>query len=82
MSDRRISIRLDNRTRRWLQQETQATGKNASEVVREALAAYIQGRPPAETCLDLARRHRLLGSGKGLPADLSANREHFEGFGR
>jgi Arc/MetJ-type ribon-helix-helix transcriptional regulator len=82
MADSRISVRLDKSMQRRLDEEIEATGKPESEVVREALAAYLDGRPRLQTCLDLARRHHLIGCAKGLPPNLSSNREHFEGFGR
>jgi Arc/MetJ-type ribon-helix-helix transcriptional regulator len=78
----RISVRLDDDTRQRLDQEVRATGQNESEVVRAALADYFRKRPKRESCLELARRHRLIGCGKRLPPDLSTNRQHFEGFGR
>ncbi len=80
--DPRISVRLDTDTRQQLDAEVQATGKNESDVVREALCAYFRKRPRPESCLELARRHRLIGCAKRLPADLSTGRRHFEGFGR
>lgn len=78
----RISVRLDGDTRQRLDDEVQATGKKESDVVREALASYFRERPKAENCLELARRHGLVGCGKRLPPDLSTNPRHFEGFGR
>jgi Arc/MetJ-type ribon-helix-helix transcriptional regulator len=81
-SDERISVRLDKAMYRRLEAEVQASGKSESDVVRQALAAHLRRRPNPETCLDLARRHRLIGCGKRLPADLSTNRKHFEGFGQ
>ena len=42
----------------------------------------MQQRTPRETCLDIAKRLGILGSAKGLPADLSTNPKHMEGFGR
>jgi Arc/MetJ-type ribon-helix-helix transcriptional regulator len=80
--DPRISVRLDSDTQQRLEEEVQATGKNESEVVRDALAAYFRKRPRRENCLELARRHRLIGCARGLPADLSTNARHFEDFGR
>jgi Arc/MetJ-type ribon-helix-helix transcriptional regulator len=80
--DPRISVRLDSDTQQRLEEEVQATGKNESEVVREALAAYFRKRPRPESCLELARLHRLIGCARRLPADLSTNRQHFEGFGQ
>lgn len=80
--DSRISVRLDRDTRQRLDEEVQATGRKESEVVREALLAYLRKRPERESCLELARRHRLIGCGKQLPSDLSTNRRHLEDFGR
>ncbi len=80
--DPRISVRLDSDTQQRLDEEVQATGKNESDVVREALRDYFRKRPRPESCLELARRHRLIGCAKQLPPDLSTNRQHFEGFGR
>jgi hypothetical protein len=82
MASERISVRLDEATQRRLAAEARATGKNESDLVREALAAYFRRRPQPESCLELARRHRLIGCAKRLPPDLSTNRRHFEGFGR
>jgi hypothetical protein len=59
-----------------------ATGKSEAQHVHEALAAFLQGPENGESCLDLARRHQLIGRAKDLPADLSTNQEHFEGFGK
>ncbi len=80
--DPRISVRLDGDTRQRLDEEAQATGKNESDVVREALHARFRKRPRRESCLELARRHRLIGCGKRLPPDLSTNRQHFACLGR
>jgi hypothetical protein len=80
--DSRICVRLDGHTQQRLDEEVQASGRNESEIVREALARYFKGRSRRESCLELARRHRLIGCGTRLPADLSTNRDHFEGFGR
>jgi predicted transcriptional regulator len=82
MADARLSVRLDQQTQQRLEKETHATGKSESELVREALAAYFSMRDQDESCLDLARRQGLIGRVKGLPADLSTNRDHFKGFGR
>jgi Arc/MetJ-type ribon-helix-helix transcriptional regulator len=78
----RISVRLDQETQQRLTDEVRATGKNESDVVREALRAYFRKRPRAESCLELARRNRLIGCAKQFLPDLSTNRRHFEGFGR
>jgi hypothetical protein len=82
MPRERISVRLDPKTRQQLGEETRATGRTESEVVREALAAYFQAKPRAESCLELARRAKVIGCAKRLPRDLSTNPKHLEGFGQ
>jgi hypothetical protein len=82
MANERISVRLDVATQRRLAAEAEATGKNESDLVREALAAFFRRRPQPESCLELARRHGLIGCAEGLPPDLSTNKDYFEGFGR
>jgi predicted transcriptional regulator len=82
MASGRISIRLDADTQRRLREEARAAGKNESEVVREALGVYFAGRAQEASALEVARRAGIIGCAKGLPADLSTNQSHFEGFGR
>ncbi len=81
-SPARISVRLDESTQQRLNEEVQATGRSESDVVREALRTYFRKRPRPESCLELARRHRIIGCAKQLPPDLSTNRRHLAGFGR
>lgn len=78
----RITVRLDSDTERRLRAEARAAGKNESDVVREALAAYFSGRQRRVSALEVAQRAGVIGCAKGLPPDLSTNRDHFEGFGR
>jgi predicted transcriptional regulator len=82
MNNSRITIRLDEETERRLREEALAAGKNESDVVREALAAYLTRPERRENALEVARRAGVIGCAKGLPADLSTNKDHFEGFGR
>jgi hypothetical protein len=82
MPSPRISVRLDEATRGRLAAVVRSTGKSESDLVREALDSYLNGTAGGENCLDVARRHRLIGPAKKLPRDLSTNRKHFEGFGR
>jgi len=42
----------------------------------------MRQRTPRESAYDIAKRLGIIGSAKGLPADLSTNPEHMEGFGR
>ncbi len=81
-SNSRITVRLDANTQRLLSAAASSSGKSESELIREALSAFLQQDPESESCLDLARRRGLIGVTKKLPPDLSTNRKHFEGFGR
>ena len=78
----RITIRLDERTERRLREEAVAAGKNESEVVREAIAAYLRRSQRRCTALEVARWAGVIGCADGLPPDLSTNKDYFEGFGR
>jgi hypothetical protein len=77
----RISVRLDSGIQQRLDAEVRATGKNESEILREALDAYFRKQLLPKSCLELAHRHGLIGCAKCLPADLSTSRRHFKGFG-
>jgi Arc/MetJ-type ribon-helix-helix transcriptional regulator len=77
----RINVRLDPQLKKQLDQAARAEGKRSSEVVRTALKEYLDAKAPRPSCLDIARKLGILGSAKGLPSDLSTNKEHFEGFG-
>ena len=80
--ENRITVRLDPDTERRLREEARAAGKNESDVVREALAAYFSEQKHHGSALDAAKRAGIIGCAKGLPPDLSTNPDHFEGFGR
>ena len=67
---------------RRLQEEALAAGKNESEVVRKALAAYFSRSQRRATALEVARQAGIIGCAEGLPPDLSTNKDHFEGFGQ
>jgi Arc/MetJ-type ribon-helix-helix transcriptional regulator len=82
MIDQRITVRLDQDTKRRLEEEVTSSGSTESEVVRAALSIYLAKKAPASSCLELAKRHGLIGVSKKLPADLSTNPAHFEGFGK
>ena len=77
----RINIRVEERLKRELEDEAQKRGVSPSDVVREALETHLGSRPERRTCLEIAQQIGLVGCAKGLPADLSTNRSHFEGFG-
>jgi metal-responsive CopG/Arc/MetJ family transcriptional regulator len=78
----RINVRVDERLKRELEAEAKEKGVRPSEIVREVLEEHMRRRTPRPNCRDLAERLGILGSAKGLPADLSTNPEHMEGFGR
>ena len=77
----RINVRVDRRLKQELEAEAREKGVSPSDIVRQALEEHLRRHAP-ETCLDIAQRIGILGSAKGLPADLSTNPEHMEGFGR
>ena len=78
----RINVRVEDRLKRELEAEAEHKGVRPSDIVRQALEEPLKQRTPRPTCFDLAERLGILGSAKGLPADLSANPAHMEGFGR
>ena len=78
----RINVRVESRLKQQLEAEAREKGVSPSDIVRQALEEHIRQRTPRETCHDLAERLGILGVDKGLPADLSTNPEHMEGFGR
>jgi hypothetical protein len=78
----RINVRVDKRLKQELEAEAGEKGVSPSAVVREVLEEHIRRRTPGESAYDIAKRLGILGSAKGLPADLSTNRGHMEGFGR
>jgi metal-responsive CopG/Arc/MetJ family transcriptional regulator len=78
----RINVRIGDRLRQELQAEAREEGVSPSEIVRRALEEHVRRRAPHENCRDLAEKLGLIGSAKGLPADLSTNPQHMEGFGR
>lgn len=81
MSSDRINVRIDAELKDALDAEARSRGVSPSAVVREALRGHLRRRAPRETALDLAIRLGSVGAAKGLPADLSTNPKHMEGFG-
>lgn len=63
----RITVRLDSETECRLREEARAAGKNESDLVREALAAYLSDRQRRENALEIAQRAGIVGCAKGLP---------------
>ncbi len=78
----RINVRVDERRKQELETEARERGVRPSEIVRQVLEQHIRERRPQSNARQLAERLGILGSAKGLPADLSTNPAHMEGFGR
>src|SRR4029079_9717815 len=76
----RLSTRIDEETRRKLEQRARIEAKDESAIVREALDAYLLN--PAESAYDVFHRVGGLGIAKGLAPDLSTNKKYFQGFGQ
>lgn len=78
----RINVRVDERLKRELEAEARERGVRPSDIVRQVLEQHTRGRAPRPNARELAEQLGILGCAKGLPADLSTNPEHMEGFGR
>jgi metal-responsive CopG/Arc/MetJ family transcriptional regulator len=77
----RINVRVDTRLKQQVEAEAKEKGVSPSEIVRQALEEHVRRHDPQESCYDLAKRLGIIGSAEGLPADLSTNPAHMEGFG-
>jgi predicted DNA-binding protein len=76
-----ISLKLDDRIDAQLTATAKRTGKTKSQVTREALAAFLEGKSnkASVSCLDLVKD--LIGTAKG-PGDLASNKKYMRGYGR
>lgn len=81
MADSRVTVRLPGELKHALDSEASTTGHSPSEIVRVALSRHLRRRRPQRTCFDVAKELGVIGAAKNLPADLSTNLKHFEGFG-
>lgn len=77
----RINVRVEGPVKQRLEADAKQKGTTPSAIVRQLIEEHY-GQPVAENCLQLAERLGILGSIKGLPADLTTNPDHMEGFGR
>jgi hypothetical protein len=76
-----LSLKLPVGLNARLEAAARKKGRTKSEVVREAIEAFLATGVPsrAGSCLDLARD--LAGSVKG-PGDLSYSKKHLRGYGK
>lgn len=76
-----ISIKLPDPLFHDLAQRAKTSASSQSEIVRTALAAYLQrdAQPSAASCADRAQRWTGIMQG---PADLSTHPKHLDGFGQ
>ena len=77
---RAISIKLPEPLFHDLAQRAKTSASSQSEIIRSALAAYLQrdAQPSTASCADRAQRWTGIMQG---PADLSTNPKHLDGFG-
>ena len=77
----RINVRIDDQTKRQIEAEASERGVKPSDIVRVALAEHLKSRKTPPNARQLAQELGILGSAKGLPADLSTNPKYMDGFG-
>ena len=87
-----MNVRLDPKDERDLETLASLSGKDPGELLRELLHEAIAERKRNgetehpkdgdETLYEALNRQGLIGCVEGLPADLSTNPKHMEGFGR
>ena len=77
----RINVRVEGRVKLELEAEAARRGVRPSEIVRRALGEHLSRQATRLNCYELAQQLGIVGLAKGLPADLSTNPGHMEGFG-
>lgn len=82
MATQRISIRIPQPLGERLKKQSAARGRSESELVREALEAYLAQADGEHSAFDLAQRAGLIGCVRRAPHDLSSNQRYFEDFGK
>lgn len=75
-----ISLKLPDPLFHDLAQRAKTSASSQSEIIRTALAAYLQrdAQPITGSCADRAQRWTGIMQG---PADLSTSPKHLDGFG-
>ena len=81
MAEARISVRIDEALRDQLDALARSNGKSESQVVREAIAAYVGSETHEPSAYDVARAAGVIGAARNTPPDLSTNKAQFEDFG-
>ena len=76
-----LSIKLPDSLAARLESAVANGRKNRSELMREALEAYLSGNREVRADSFLAATHDLAGIVKG-PRDLSTNKSYLKDFGR
>lgn len=82
MPSQRISVRVPPSLGRRLKQRSTQKGAPESEVVREALEAFLSPLRGERSAYEVASELGLIGSGGKAPKDLSTNRKYFKNFGK
>ncbi|MCI0422523.1 MAG: CopG family transcriptional regulator [Acidobacteria bacterium] len=82
MPSERLSVRIDAAIRRNLSKEASRVSKSESDLVREALEAFLSKQASKPSCYDLAKELGIIGTVQRAPADLSANKKHFRRLGK
>ena len=79
----RINVGVDASLKRELEAEAREKGLRPSDIARQALEEHMRRRKrkPQLNARQLAELLGIIGSGEGLPADLSTNPAYMEGFG-
>jgi metal-responsive CopG/Arc/MetJ family transcriptional regulator len=81
MAKTKIAVRIDQDLVALLEEVARGSGRNESELLREALAQYLKHYRSARSCYDLATALGVIGAAQGLPSDLSTAKRHLAGFG-
>ncbi len=81
----RVNARLDKDLSAAVEQLLRKTGKTISEVMKEALALYLEAqKQKPQSTIDVLRAAGLVGTAEGGPKDLSTNAKRYltEDLGR
>lgn len=82
MKTAKLSVRIDSTIKSQLDTLTSLSGKETSEIIREALLDYFSNLQAPQNLVQVMKRAKALGCTNKGPADLSTNKKYFEGFGK